>query len=384
MVSTILNLFKESVEYNISTVLPFLCLKPVTGAAFSLARYKIKLSFFKDLNKIPINFHQKEPSRLWKGHQLIDGDGSTASLPASMLIKEYFGVYSIRKDGVKSCMAQLFMLYDVLTDMVIDGRISKTEVREKTLLKDCLRDLPVSKAIFLLDRGFGYFSECKGFLDQQRDFCIRMSGSASSFGKSVLENQSTDFITSWQPSQSEEETCRMHGLDDRPIWVRVSKIKLKTGEIEILVSSLYDMNEFLLTDMQELYRLRWSIEEGFKKLKPKMKLEHFGSRKPEGIFQEFEAHLFMMNLVALIGNAAQEEVERKCSKRKLKYRYNWQNAFRFVRQKIVSLLNHRDIKALIEQLIGLISASVTAIKPDRSFSREVSRQKKTRLHQTYK
>jgi len=93
VVSTILNLFKESVEYNISTVLPFLNIAPVTGAAFSLARFKISVSFFKDLNKILVDFHQQNPSKLWKGFQLIAGDGSTISLPASRQMKAHFGVH---------------------------------------------------------------------------------------------------------------------------------------------------------------------------------------------------------------------------------------------------------------------------------------------------
>jgi len=115
-----------------------------------------------------------------------------------------------------------------------------------------------------------------------------------------------------------------------------------------------------------------------------MKLEQFGSRKPEGIFQEFEAHLFMMNLVAIMGNIAQDEVEKKCRKRKLKYRYNWQNAYRFIRNKMVDLLNLLSIEQLIEQLIELIAASVISIKPKRSFPRSALRKNKTRLHQTYK
>ncbi len=371
-------------EYNISTLLPSFNLKPVTGAAFSLARYKIDLSFFKDLNKILVNFHQDTPLKLWKGFQLIAGDGSTVSLPASKQIKEYFGVHSRTDCGISNCLAQVFMLFDVYTDVVIDARISKMENAEKILLKDCLTDLPVTKAIFIMDRGFGYFNVLKRFLNQKRDFCIRISGANSTFGKSVMDNPSNDFLTYWAPSDKEKTTCREHGQDYQPVLIRVSKIKLKTGEIEILVSSLYETDVYSLADMKELYRLRWGIEEGFKKLKPKMKLEQFGSRMPEGIFQEFEAHLFMMNIVAIMGNSAQNEVAKKCHKRKLKYKYNWQNAFRFVRNKIVSLLNNCDIEHVIEQLIELITSSITAIKPERIFPRAELRKNKTRLHQTYK
>ena len=92
VVSSLLNLFKESVEYNISILLPFFNQKAVSGAAFSLARYKIGLSFFKELNKILVDFKQKESTVLWKGFPLIAGNGSTVSLPASRQIKEHFGI----------------------------------------------------------------------------------------------------------------------------------------------------------------------------------------------------------------------------------------------------------------------------------------------------
>jgi hypothetical protein len=372
------------VEYNISTLLPLFNQKPVTGAAFSIARYKIDLSFFKELNKILVNFHQRHHSKLWKGFQLIAGDGSSVALPPSKQIKEYFGIYRTNASGIKICMAQAFMFYDVLTDVVIDARISKMENVEKSLLRDCLMELPNSKAIFILDRGFGYFNICKHFLNQKREFCIRTSTSNAAFGVSAMENPADDFVTEWNPSDTERKTCREHGLDCLPIKVRVTKIKLKTGEIEVLVSSLYDMNTYTTADMAELYRLRWGIEEGFKKLKPKMKLEHFGSRKPDGIFQEFEAHLFMMNLVSILGNVAQDDVENKCRKRKLKYKYNWQNAFRYLRHKIVALLNNTDIEQLLEELIALMAGSTTAIKPLRQFPRSDYTKNKARLYQTYK
>jgi hypothetical protein len=384
VVSSILNLFKESVEYNISTLLIQLNLKPVTGAAFSLARYKIDLSFFKDLNKLLVDFHQQSSCKRWKGFQLIAGDGSTVSLPASRQMKDYFGIYSTSRSGTKSCLAQIFMLFDVLTDVVVDGRISKMEDSEKTLLKNCLTDLPVTKSIFILDRGFGYFNVCKRFLDQKRDFCIRVSGSNSAFGKAISEDLSHDFLTHWIPSEKERMTCRAHGQNYEPIQLRVSKVKLPSGEIELLISSLYDMQVYSLNDIKELYRLRWGVEEGFKKLKPKMKLEHFGSRKPEGIFQEFEAHLFMMNMVALVGNVAQETVRDKCNGRLLSYKYNWQNAFRFVRDKIIELINKVKVMQSINKLIRLISTSIVDIKPNRSFPRVELRKNKTRLHQTYK
>ncbi|TAF74588.1 MAG: hypothetical protein EAZ53_08035 [Bacteroidetes bacterium] len=76
-------LFKESVEYNLATLLPKLDLKPVKGSAFSIARYKLKIDFFLELNKMVFNHIEALKPKLWKNYRLIAGDGSTISVPAS-------------------------------------------------------------------------------------------------------------------------------------------------------------------------------------------------------------------------------------------------------------------------------------------------------------
>lgn len=383
VVSTILNLFKESVEYNIATILPGLSLKAVTGAAFCKARYKISLSFFKDLNKILTDYHGENPPKFWSGYRLIAGDGSTVGLPPSAQVKDFFGVYSEKGNSIKSCLAQIFMFYDVFNGSILSYRISKMEHTEKMLFNECVEELPSCKSIIILDRGFGYFHICKNLCTLNRDFCIRIKSSQSFFAKRISLQTQNDFITEWEPSKNEKESCLKYGLDTEKIKVRVTKIKLKNGEIEVLVSSLLDINRVCQENMKALYMLRWPVEEGFKKLKPKMKLEQFGARKPDGIFQEFEAHVFMMNLVALLGAQAQKEIDTN-KKRKVKYKYNWQNAFRFVRKVIIQILNTVDPWQIIQSLIKLIASSKIPIKPDRSFVRITFKKRKNRLHQTYK
>lgn len=363
--------------------MPKLSSKAVTGAAFSKARYKISISFFKDLNKIVADYHKQHPSQLWRGYQLIAGDGSTVGLPPSSQMKDYFGTCSEKGGGIKSCMAQIFMFYDVFSGAVLSKGISKMEVTEKTLFNSCLQELPANKSIVILDRGFGYFHVLKKLCSIEQDFCIRISSAQSSFAKRIVQETANDFITEWEPSPREIESCSRHGLDSKKMRIRVTKIELKTGEIEVLVSSLLDTGDVCTVNMKALYGLRWSVEEGFKKLKPKMKLEQFGSRKPDGIFQEFEAHIFMINLIALFGIQAQQEIDRD-KKRKLKYKYNWQNAFRFVRKVIVSIINTVDPEHIIRPLIRLITSSKIPIKPDRSFARVTFKKRKNRLHQTYK
>ena len=115
-----------------------------------------------------------------------------------------------------------------------------------------------------------------------------------------------------------------------------------------------------------------------------MKLEHFGCMKMEGIYQEFYAHIFMLNMVSLIGNEAQQSIDVKVTERKHKYKYNWQNAYRYVRDKMVALVNNKNVYKILHDLVKKIELSVVAIIPGRAFAREKKSSNKSRLFQCYK
>ena len=114
-----------------------------------------------------------------------------------------------------------------------------------------------------------------------------------------------------------------------------------------------------------------------------MKLEQFGCRVPQGVYQEFYAHIFMMNMVTILGNQAQEEIEVKTKNRKGKYQYNWQTAFNLVREQFALLFNFETIEYILELLNNQIMGSLTMIKPGRSFERHRDK-RKHRFVQCYK
>lgn len=82
-------------EFNLYKILSNFRIDPVTGSAFSQARYKIKHEYFRDLTKELEWGYEHANKRLWKGHLLIAGDGSTLNLPPSKDMEDHFGVYAI-------------------------------------------------------------------------------------------------------------------------------------------------------------------------------------------------------------------------------------------------------------------------------------------------
>jgi hypothetical protein len=336
------------------------------------------------LNAIVVKHIETFKPKTWNGYRLIAVDGSTVSLPPSAQIKKSFGIFAQTNNGIKTCMAQALICFEVLSNYVLASKIDKVDVGEKSLLRILLPEIKTANAIFILDRGFGCISICKMFEQHKHRYCIRLSTQVSCFAKIAMKSIESDFVMLWNPSEGERLNCKKHGQDIKPIQVRVSKVLLDTGEIELLVSNLFDMEAINKIEMKELYFMRWGVEEGFKKLKPKMKLEHFGCKKMQGIYQEFYAHIFMLNMVAIVGNEAQQIIDEKLDERKHKYKYNWQNAYRHVRDKIVALINNRNVYKVLSDLKKKIIQSVVAIVPDRAFTREKKSSNKSRLFQCYK
>ena len=281
-------------------------------------------------------------------------------------------------------MAQALICFDVLSNYVLASMIDKMETGEKSLLRLLLPSVEATNAIFILDRGFGNFSICKMFDNLQHRYCIRLSTQICSFARQAMLSAESDFVTEWKPSEMERSNCKRHGQDVKALLVRVSKIILDTGETELLVSNIFDANTIDEPAMKQLYFMRWGVEESIKKLKPKMKLEHFGCRKMEGVYQEFYAHIFMLNIVAMLGNEAQQDIDIKVKDRKHAYKYNWQNAYLHVREKIIALVNNKNLYRIINDLLKTIALSVVAVIRDRAFSREKQSSKKARLFQCYK
>lgn len=373
-------------EYELSAFLPRLNLKSITGSAFSIARYKIKPKFFEDFCFKTIQQVQRViVPKTWKGYRLYAGDGTTINLPVSKSTIEHFGVFAQTESGTKTVMANACMIYDVLSNYVIAAKMSSTEKSEFSLINDLLSNGSFNdSSILILDRGFSRFYFYKMLIDRGISFCIRQTTGGHDFSEQVLSNTDEDYITEWQPSAAESATCKQKAMVASAIKVRVTKIVLSSGQTELLITNLFDKELISKEDLKELYHFRWGIEEAFKQLKPQMKLEQFGCKKAAGVYQEFYAHIVMINITALIGWLSEPEIQQRTRGRKHQYKFNRANAWKFIRNKIVELYTLKRCVNIIVELAGKISSSIVAIVPNRSFARNHKFKRKNRFSPMYK
>ena len=64
------------------------------------------------------------------------------------------------------------------------------------------------------------------------------------------------------------------GFDTAPVTVRLIRVKLDSGETEILVTSLTDQKAYPKELFKELYNMRWPVEEDYKTLKYRLQIEN--------------------------------------------------------------------------------------------------------------
>jgi IS4 transposase len=96
------------------------------------------------------------------------------------------------------------------------------------------------------------------------------------------------------------------------------KVKLKTGETEILATNL-NKNEFTKEELKELYAKRWTIETGYDKLKNFIALEEFSGIRKEIIEQDFYAGIFMYNLATTVKFDIEKSNNREPKNKDKKY-----------------------------------------------------------------
>src|SRR5674476_508321 len=88
--------------------------------------------------------------------------------------------------------------------------------------------------------------------------------------KQFLQSSKNSKIIDLKPNSNAIATLLEHGYIITPettIKVRMVKVTLSSGEVEILLTNLYDKNLYTNDDLKFLYGLRWGIETSYGKQK---------------------------------------------------------------------------------------------------------------------
>jgi hypothetical protein len=167
------------------------------------------------------------------------------------------------------------------------------------------------------------------------------------------------------------------------VKLRVIKLTLSNGEIETLITNLFDrrMGE---NAFRQLYFKRWQIETHYGHLKHKLEIENFSCRTEEGIYQDYYITVYLFNFVAAAIAETQPVIDeaREDKDNQYEYQVNFNRAVGvFKNRLILALLEDDPVKRAnrITNILGRLARKLTPIRSERSVPRN-SHPRKENFH----
>jgi hypothetical protein len=354
----------------------------VTKSAFSQARQKLKHTAFIELNQTQVkHFYDHFPSQHWHGRRLLGIDGSLVDVPNSAANREAFGSWGSRH-GTQTAKARLSQLFDVLNDITVDGLIAPKAQGERWLAKQHLAHVQPGD-LLLLDRGYPAFWLFVAILARGADFCARLEVNKWLVAQAFVASGATDQVVSLSLCASSRTLCRDYGFACDSLSLRLVRVDLPNGEVEVLATSLEDQEQFATGCFAELYQQRWPIEEDYKRLKSRLELENWSGLTAQAIRQDFYATLFTKNLAAILAHPAHQAVAAQTAPRKHRYQVNMTNLLSKLKDTLVLLFTRTEIRPFLRALWQQMVQTIEPVRPGRTRPRKSS-VRRHRFPTTYK
>jgi hypothetical protein len=375
----LMNLLKSAIQYELDTFYAQLRdervpRRVITQSAFTQARSKLKFEAFVELNEVAVaEFYRDRPVRRWNDYRVLAVDGTTLTLPDTDEVRNTFSHYP-----GQAPQGRLVELYDVLNQIMVGAEFSDLEIGEG-FLADCLLPRTECGDLVLYDRGFASFYLMALHRHQGRDFCLRTPLGRFSAVKAFVASGQREAWVEIPPSHKAKQDCQRNGLSVEPLSIRLIRVDLPDGQVEVLITSLKDVEA---DEFAGLYHQRWGIEEAYKHQKCRGELENFSGKTVHSVYQDIHAKLFTLNLMAMCAHEADNQIQVTTQHRQHAYQVNRTRALSKAKYHLVCAILNTQEK--LGELIHWMAEDAEAIRPGRQFKRKSTRQRKPGFHSAYK
>lgn len=351
-----------------------------SSSAFTLARKNISHTGFIEMTqKISNDFYNpnenQEWFQTWEWYTVCAVDGSKIRLPNNDKIKkEFWEIQNMNQTGKLPSYAwcTLSVMYDVCNRIAIDS-ILDSKGNERALLEqhfENIKDYTIKKTkiLLLLDRWYPWKEMFWEILENNIDFVVRLSSWHRFGGMNELFEKDC---------QIQEKTIDIQisksGKDTRSIKLRFVRVVLKTGEIEILATSLLDNERYKVENFKDLYFLRWGIETYYDVLKNNLSLENFTWTSPESVKQDIFSSIFLSNMESIMTKEMNEKMAKESKEKNLKHtkKVNKSVAIHTLKNNVIDLfLMDIPVKELYKKLYSAFWLSSNRERKWRSAPRD--------------
>ena len=351
----------------------------VSPGAWTHARAKLGPAAFTELNRevlLPLVYGPERQSELrrWRGHRLLGVDSSLLRLPNSAeLLKEFSPVEVSNQSGLTGTSypeGRMSVLFDLLNRVGLDGRLDPSSVSE---VQQAIEQMSSALAgdVLISDRGFSGYCYLAWQQKLGLNYVARCSTASFAAAQELFRmNRAGRSVTvRLLPSSEQKAQAQALGLPLELI-VRFVSLRLSTGELEVLATSLLDEQAYPTEEFLEVYDCRWNHETYYGTLKGRLDLENFSGKTVEAIRQDFHAALLLSNFETVLTEPAAEALREGSTAHQHRKQVNHAIAFHAIKDRLIELLySQKPALEVMLEMQQLFLASPTSVRRERRIPR---------------
>ena len=281
----------------------------ICRSAVSKARKKVPWQVFEDLAhnaaRLAYEVLPSDPKYLWHGMSVFAFDGSKYDLPATKEIRKEFdpdsGLQNKGKGHYPLCLVST--AYDVFRRLPVARTVeSIKDANEREEAKKLIAHIPPGN-LLCFDRGYPSYEFILWLNEHYNGNYLFRCAVSSTFPavKQFLKNGKEEDLIFVDPSYNYRRQVPVGERKQlQPIKLRAIKLVSPDGIVSVLLTNLFDVNEFTCDQIISLYFIRWEVETYYRDEKTYLEIEKFHSKTSNGIRQELFAILVMAVITRIL------------------------------------------------------------------------------------
>jgi hypothetical protein len=294
----------------------------------------------------------KAPNRRWHGLRLLAADKTTLALPESTSLYQCFGAHK-GQQGLGPIAVELCCLFDLISRAPLRFFFDKICTSEHKLIRKFIPYLKKGD-LLLLDNGFYNHATFKKILSRHAHF--------------IIPAKTTNRPQVLQILGPGDYLCQITDSTNKTnLTVRVVFVYRNGFRRRRLVTSLLDPILFPVSELANLYHLRWDIETFYRDFKHTLKASSWHCKSPTTFHQELLVHMIAICLIRLA------MLEAGCLAKVSVAQLSFSRALTETRLFLKTLLSTVEVllwSSLYAAFVLCCSRHRVRSKPDRHFPRD--------------
>ena len=167
------------------------------------------------------------------------------------------------------------------------------------------------------------------------------------------------------PPSSQRTLMRSLGLPLQLI-VRFVSVRLPTGELEVLATSLLKQEQYPTEEFLDVYHHRWPHETFYGRVKGRLDLENFSGQTAEAVRQDFYATVLLCNLETALSQPAEQELRESSAAHQHPKQVNRAVSYHALKDRLLDLLySNRPAEEVVLELQQLLLGSPVSVRSQR-------------------